>query len=74
MTPPSIGGSLDLASLIALYGDDTGARRHAPRTREEIRAAVHEMRSRGLGDHEIAQATGLAVEQIRRVLGEQVSP
>jgi hypothetical protein len=35
-----------------------------------MRAAIHELRSRGLGDYDIATATGLSVEYVRRVLGE----
>ncbi len=61
MSRPSMGGTLDLAAL---------ARLHAPRTSEEIRSAIHEMRARGMGDHEIAQASGVAVEMVRRVLAE----
>jgi hypothetical protein len=49
----------------------TRALAHRPRTRDEIRVAIHEMRARGLGDHEIAQATGHAVEQVRRLIGER---
>lgn len=48
----------------------TGRERHRPQSREEMRAAVHELRSRGMDDHTIAHATGLAVEQVRRMLGE----
>lgn len=56
------GGVLDLAALAQL---------HRPRTREELRAAVHELTARGMTDYAIAAATGLAVEQVRRVLGER---
>jgi hypothetical protein len=62
----SIGGRLNLAALAALAGAD----RHRPQTLEEMRAAVHELHQRGMSDHTIAQATGLAVEQVRRLLGE----
>ena len=43
------------------------ARLHAPRTAAEIRSAIIDMRDRGIGDYEIARATGLAVEQVRRI-------
>ena len=42
-----------------------------PHDAEAIRAAVHELRNRGFGDHGIAQATQLRVEYVRRVLGER---
>lgn len=62
MTPRStIGGTLDLEALRLL---------HRPRTTAELRAACMEMHARGMGDHTIAMATGLAVEQVRRLLGE----
>ena len=35
-----------------------------------MRAAVDELRQRGMTDYGIAHATGLAVEQIRLLLGE----
>jgi hypothetical protein len=65
MTRSTIGGTLDYAAL-------TGQTRHRPQTRDEMRAAVHELASRGMTDHTIARATGLAVEQVRRLLGEEV--
>ena len=55
----SIGGSLDLAALAKL---------HAPKTSDELRAACHELRSRGYSDHGIAQATGLSVSAGRQLL------
>ena len=58
-----IGGALDSAAL-------TGRDRHRPRTQEEMRAAVVELRSRGYSDHGIAAATQLSVEAVRRLLGE----
>lgn len=55
-------------------GDQLGMRElamlHRPRTRDEMRVAVHELANRGMIDYGIAAATGLAVEQVRRVLGE----
>lgn len=61
-----IGGPLDLEAMAALAGREL----HRPRSREEFRAAVQELASRGMSDHTIASATGLAVEQVRRILGE----
>lgn len=58
-----IGGTLTLDALRAL---------HAPRTSEEIRCAVHEMRALGMGDYEISKATELDVEQVRRITGQRV--
>lgn len=57
--------TLDYASMAAL---------HRPRTRDEMRVAIHELASRGLGDHEIAQACELAVERARRILAERAVP
>ena len=61
-----IGGTLGLEALATLAGRG----QHRPQSREEMRAAVHELASRGMSDHTIASATGLAVEQVRRILGE----
>jgi hypothetical protein len=41
-----------------------------PRDAQAILAAIRELRSRGLGDYEIASATGTSGEYVRRVLGE----
>ena len=57
-----IGGALDYAAL-------TGRDRHRPQTHDEMRGAARELRDRGYSDHAIAAATGLSVEQIRRMLG-----
>lgn len=62
----TLGGVLGLAALDALSGRD----RHRPQDAATMRAAVHELRSRGYSDHTIAAATGLSVEYVRRVLGE----
>jgi hypothetical protein len=43
---------------------------HAPKTLEESRAAAHRLLEEGFSDHGIAAALGLAVEQVRRMLGE----
>lgn len=58
----SIGGPLDYSVLAAL---------NRPRTRDEMRIAVHELAARGMDDYTIAAATGLAVEMVRRMLGER---
>jgi hypothetical protein len=58
-----IGGVLDYAAL-------TGKDWHRPATREEMQIAAHEMAARGMTDYAIAAATGLSVEQVRRMLGE----
>jgi hypothetical protein len=72
----TLGGVLDLAALAALTGrDETAERhRHRPEDAQTMRAAIHELRSRGLGDYDIAAATGLSVEYVRRVLGEPKAP
>lgn len=46
------------------------AQQHRPQSRDEMRAAVHELAAGGMTDYGIAHATGLAVEQVRRLLGE----
>lgn len=51
----------DLAELLAAQ--------HRPRDAREIRVAIFELHSRGLGDHAIASATGLDVAYVRRTLG-----
>jgi len=61
-----IGGTLGVESLAALSGRE----RHRPQTRDEMRVAVHEMAARGMTDQTISTATGLSVEQVRRVLSE----
>jgi DNA-binding NarL/FixJ family response regulator len=63
---PGIGGRLDLEALATLAGRE----KHRPQTREEMRAAVHELASRGYTNHSIAHATGLSVEAVRKMLGE----
>lgn len=63
MIRAAIGGALDLAAL-------SGREFHGPRTGAEIRAAVHELAARGMSDYDIAHATDLAVELVRRMLGE----
>ncbi len=61
MRRSTIGGALGLRELALL---------HRPRTRDELHVAVHELAARGMTDYGIAAATGLAVEQVRRLIGE----
>lgn len=60
MNRSNVGGVLDLDAL---------ARLHAPKTSDELRVACHELRTRGYSDHDIAAATRLSVEAVRRLLG-----
>jgi AraC-like DNA-binding protein len=46
------------------------ATQHRPQGAQAVRDAIHELRSRGLGDYEVASATGLSVEYVRRILAE----
>jgi hypothetical protein len=46
------------------------ARQHAPKTIDEARAAALRLVGEGYSDHGVAAALGLAVEQVRRMLGE----
>jgi hypothetical protein len=48
------------------------ARQHAPRTIEEARAAAQRLLGEGYNDYGIAAALGLAVDQVRRMLGPQI--
>lgn len=50
------------------------ARLNRPRDHDEVRVAIHELASRGMGDYEIARACELAVEQVRRMLGSRQMP
>lgn len=58
----NIGGALYYEAL---------AMKHRPRTAEEIRSAILELRQRNYGDYEISSATVLSVEMVRRLLGPQ---
>jgi hypothetical protein len=40
-------------------------------TREEVSDAIADMKAMGFSDHTIAQATGLACEMVRQILGER---
>lgn len=64
----NIGGVLNLAALDLLAGPD----RHRPQDAAAMRAAVHELRSRGYSDYGIAAATGLSVKYVRRVPGDPI--
>jgi hypothetical protein len=48
-----------------------GATNHKPQDAETMRAAIHELRARGFGDHEIAGATQLSVDYVRRILSRE---
>jgi hypothetical protein len=64
------------ASRGALTGRDVTLdphSKHRPQDPQAMRAAIHELRSRGLGDHEIAGATAPSVEYVCRVLSEHQS-
>jgi len=50
---------LDLATLAALY---------RPSDATALRAAIVDMQQRGMSAHTIAQACGIAVEQVRQLL------
>lgn len=57
----------------AMVAPTLGRDQHRPQTQDEMRAAVCEMAARGMTDHTIAQASGLSVEMVRRMLGERHS-
>lgn len=61
------GGVLDMDAYAKL---SEPSKAHMPRTLDETRSAVKELAARGLGDYDIASATGLSVEGVRRLLGE----
>jgi hypothetical protein len=58
-----IGGALDQAALARMHF-------HAL-DRDEQAAAIRRLAESGQGDHTIAHATGLSVEQVRGVLSEK---
>jgi len=64
MSSRSIGGALDTAALARMHF-------HAL-DREQQSQAIRRLAAAGLGEHTIAHATGVSVEQIRRELAEQV--
>jgi hypothetical protein len=59
----SIGGKLNLGALSRLHFHVL--------TRAEQEAAIRKMAGVGMSDYGISHATGLAVEQVRRVIGER---
>jgi hypothetical protein len=59
-----IGGTLDMTALRRMHFHSL--------SREEQAQAIRRLAVEGRGDHSIAAATGLSVEQIRRVLA--ISP
>jgi hypothetical protein len=59
----SIGGVLDLAALERL----------AALAPDEHQEAVRRMAARGLGDHAIADATGLSIDLVCRILASDRS-
>jgi hypothetical protein len=42
-------------------------------TRDELATAIRRLAASGLSDHTLAHATGLAVEQVRAVIGSTVT-
>jgi DNA-binding NarL/FixJ family response regulator len=76
MTGRTIPGRLDLDALQALHGHretnrDADRLKHFERlTQAKREHAIRRMAVEGYSDSQIAHATRLAVEQIRRVLAE----
>lgn len=62
MNRSSVAGTLGMQELAQL---------HRPCDRDAMRAACLELAARGMSDHTIAAATGMAVEQVRRLIGER---
>jgi hypothetical protein len=74
MSGRRIGGRLDLQTLEDLAGsdqDDDRMRAFRMLTRAEQAAAIRRLAADGMSDLGIAQATCLAVEQVRRVLSQR---
>lgn len=68
----SIGGVLDLKALSGTAGPDTNRMAHFHAlAREQQADAIGRLAATGMNEHSIAHATGLAVEQVRRVLAER---
>lgn len=65
MTCRRIGGALDLKALALLSA------RPPIRSRAEIRAAVAELRARGLRCRDISLALGVAEAEIARLIGDR---
>lgn len=43
---------------------------HRPQTLKDIREAAQRLLAQGYNDHGVAAALGIAVEQVRRLIGE----
>lgn len=69
----TIGGPLDTSALAALSGDAARLRHFRILSREQQAEAIRRQAVCGHGEHTIARATGLSVEQIRHILGEQAA-
>lgn len=65
----TIPGAINYAALTGMTDVDRMRHFHCL-TREQQAEAVRRLRACGHTEHTIASATGLAVEQIRRVLSE----
>ena len=63
MSARTVAGVLDQAALARLHFQELD--------REQQAAGIRGLAADGYGDHAIACATGLSVELIRRVIGEQ---
>ena len=55
---------------VMVAGAHDRASEHRPRSRDEMRLAVHELAIRGYSPPTIAVACRIAVEQVRQLLGE----
>jgi hypothetical protein len=65
-----IGGTLDLAALAHLAGGDARMRHFQLLTHDRQVQAIRGMLAQGTTEYGVAAATGLSVEFIRQVLGE----
>jgi len=68
----SIGGTLDMSALAQLAGlhDNKRMAHFNAMTSEQKADAVRQMAAAGMSDYGVASATGLAVEFVRRLIGE----
>lgn len=64
-----VGGPLGLEAMALLAGGDAPAKAFQLMPRNAQAEAVKRMSAEGMGDHEIAACTGLAVTFIRQVIG-----
>ena len=60
MTNRTVGGALDQAALARLHFYSL--------SREQQEQAIRRLAQEGLGEHDLARATALSIEQIRRIL------